>query len=97
MDQAAEQILSANVSWAHSNRGLVFRHRCRKSESAMGPPAVVVLDPEVRELVLKLARENPRWGCVRIEGELQRQRLRRRGHRDRPRERFLACWVTQAA
>jgi len=42
VDQAAEQVLSANVSWAHSNRSLVFRHRCRKSESAMGPAAVVV-------------------------------------------------------
>jgi hypothetical protein len=27
------------------------------------------LDPEVVDLVLQLARENPRWGCLRIVGE----------------------------
>jgi hypothetical protein len=43
VDQAAEQVLSANVSRAHGHRGLVFRHRCREGESAMRPPAVVVL------------------------------------------------------
>ncbi len=34
------------------------------------------LDPEIYELILRLARENPRWGCVRIQGELRKLGLR---------------------
>ena len=28
------------------------------------------LDPELQELILRMARDNPRWGCVRVRGEL---------------------------
>src|SRR3990172_1326436 len=29
------------------------------------------LDPEICELICRMARENSRWGCVRIQGELR--------------------------
>ncbi len=34
-----------------------------------GRPSV---DPELRALVMRMARENPRWGCPRIKGELKK-------------------------
>jgi hypothetical protein len=43
VDQAAEQILSADVSRAHRQPGFVFGHGRRKGESAMGATSVVVL------------------------------------------------------
>ncbi|MFN2488155.1 MAG: helix-turn-helix domain-containing protein [Actinomycetota bacterium] len=29
------------------------------------------IDPEVRALIVRMAKDNPRWACVRIKGELQ--------------------------
>jgi putative transposase len=42
----------------------------RKWTRAHRRPGRPVLDPEVRQLILRFARENPRWGYIRIRGEL---------------------------
>jgi putative transposase len=47
--------------WTHGNR------------SVPGRPSV---DPELRDLVIRMGRENPRWGTLRIQGELRKLGLR---------------------
>jgi putative transposase len=49
------------------HRGLVAR-KWTRSHGKPGRPAI---DPRVRRLILRMAKENPRWGYMRMKGELQ--------------------------
>ena len=49
------------------------RELVRKKWAAFGRrrgPGRPGLDAEIRNLILRIAKENPKWGCVRIRGEL---------------------------
>jgi len=41
-------------------------------DRAAPPPGRPALDLEAREVILRLGRENPRWGYQRIRGELMK-------------------------
>jgi len=50
------------------HRELVRRKWTYKRRLPQGRPPI---DAETRAVIVRMARENPRWGCVRIKGELQ--------------------------
>jgi transposase InsO family protein len=50
----------------------LVRRKCTYRTRIGRPP----IDPELRETVMRLARENPRWGYVRIQGELRKVGIR---------------------
>ncbi len=55
------------------HRELIRRRWTYRRPSKAGRPSI---DPETRELVLRLARDNPRWGYIRIQGELRKVGVR---------------------
>jgi putative transposase len=54
------------------HRALVKRKWTYRRRRAGRPP----LDPEICRLVVRMAKDNPRWGYVRIQGELRKLGLR---------------------
>ena len=54
------------------HRSLVARKWTRPHR----PPGRPAIDPEVCKLILPMARENPRWGYMRIKGELGKLGIR---------------------
>ncbi len=50
------------------HRELVRKKWTYHRQKNLGRPP---LDPAIRDLVIRLGRENPRWGCIRIQGELR--------------------------
>src|SRR6266704_3284755 len=49
------------------------RELVRRKWAAFGRrrgPGRPSLDPETQKLILQMAKDNPRWGCVRVRGEL---------------------------
>ncbi len=61
------------------HRELVRRTWTYRRKGKPGPPPI---DPEVRAWILRLGRENRRWGCIRIQGELSKAGDPDRGHHD---------------
>src|SRR5439155_20184634 len=55
------------------HRELVKRKWTYRRMSPGGRPPI---SEQIRELILRMGRENPRWGCVRIRGELAKLGIR---------------------
>jgi putative transposase len=55
------------------HRELVRRKWTYRKDRRPGRPPI---DPELAAFVVRMARENPRWGCVRIAGELRKLGIR---------------------
>ncbi len=50
----------------------LVRHKWTNKAKRTGRPPI---DPQVRELVIRMAKDNPRWGYVRIQGAWRKLRI----------------------
>jgi putative transposase len=55
------------------HRELVRRKWTFRRTSSPGRPPT---DADLRDLVIRMGRENPRWGCMRVQGELRKLGIR---------------------
>jgi hypothetical protein len=55
------------------HRELVKRKWTFRRRWALGRPP---LDPQIKDLIVRLGRENSRWGCIRIQSELRKLGIR---------------------
>jgi hypothetical protein len=65
-DTRGKSFLVGADTLARWHRDLVRRRRGRGSGRLGRPP----MDPWIKRLILRMGRENPRWGYLRIRGEL---------------------------
>ena len=65
--------IDGRASWWAGQDTLIRWHRelsRRRRRRRSGRPGRPPLDPSIKHLILRLGRENPRWGYLRIRGEL---------------------------
>ena len=70
------QFTDVNRTVLRWHKQRIRRHWTQPPNNPRGRPPI---DPQMRGLIIRLARENPSWGYRRIHGELHRLRLC--GHR----------------
>lgn len=64
------------IRWQRSLWRAAWSRRCSAARARPTSQRPTKVTPNVRELVLRMARDNPRWGALRIVGELRQVGVR---------------------